>query len=108
MAQSSSKKRTRCLEEIERLRGRRRLSIIKCSAALATIIVVLAGKQILAAQGIIDPNGVVAGALTMLIAFGLAIVGGTASIEFTKSGSKIRELKNSCGITKDEIRNHRA
>lgn len=107
MAREVSKRKARCLEEIAELKARRRLSVIKCAAALAAIVVVVAGKQILAAQGIIDPNGIVAGALTMLIAFGLAIVGGTASIEFTKSGAKIRELRQSCGISKEDLKQYR-
>ena len=107
MSRELSKRKARCLDEIAELRARRRRDVIKCAAALAIIVVVVAGKQLLASQGVIDPNGIVAGALTMLIAFGLAIVGGTASIEFTKSGAKIRELRQSCGISKEHLKQYR-
>lgn len=107
MAQNPSKRKTRCLDEITRLKGRRRVAVIKCAAALAGVIVLVAGKQLLAAQGVIDPNGIAAGGATMLCAFGLAIVGGTSSIDFTKSGKKIAEIRRSCIVTDEEIRSHR-
>lgn len=108
MAHKPSNRKARCLDEIAELKARRRRAIIRCAAALAAIIIVVAAKQYAAMQGLIDPNGVIAGALTMLIAFGLAIVGGTASIEFTKSGTKIRQLRQSCGISKEDLRHYRA
>ena len=107
MAQNPSKRKTRCLDEITRLKGRRRVAVIKCAAALAGVIVLVAGKQLLAAQGVIDPNGIAAGGVTMLCAFGLAIVGGTSSIDFTKSGKIIAEIRRSCIVTDEEIRSHR-
>lgn len=107
MARNKSKKRIRCLDEIARLEGRRRLAIVKCTAALAVAIVVVAAKQHLSARGIIDPGNMIAGGISMIATFGLAIIGGLASIDFTKSGSRIRELKNSFGITDEETKRHR-
>lgn len=99
-------RRETALAEIERLKANRRKDIIKCSAAVVVIIVLIYGKSWLEVNGIIPTGNVVVGALMMFSALGLALFAGTASVDFSKSGHLIEEARAKAGLSKEEIEAH--
>ena len=46
------------------------------------------------------------GAAMMMAGIGLAILGGTSSVDFTRSGNEIRGIQASVGITKQDIKDY--
>lgn len=104
MGKNSARKHTQCLDEIARLKAKRRRDVIMCALVLVAILFFLWIKQILVMQGIIDQGSIIVAALTMIATFGLAIVGGTASIDFTRSGKRIQLLCQQGGISQEEAK----
>lgn len=104
-----SKRRQRresALEEIAELKAKRRLDVVKCAGALAAILIAVAGRQFLESSGIVSQGSMALGAAMMMVTIGLAIVGGMASIDFTKNGQVIRGLQARNGITAEDIKNY--
>lgn len=92
------------LLEIENLSGSRRKDIITCALALLTIILAVAAKTYLTAIGAIEAENMVVNAVIMFSAIGLAILGGTSSINFTKAGQRITYLKHYAGLSDDDVK----
>lgn len=65
------------------------------------------GKTYLVAQGVLSDTSLGIGAVTMAVAVGLAIYGGRASIDFTKTGHRIQELRQAGGLTVKDIKAHK-
>lgn len=103
MAKNRCGKKTRAYEHIQRLKANRRMDIIKCAAAFAAIIILLGGKLLLELSGIIQPGNLVAGAVQMFGAIGLAIMGGTASMDYVKCGHTIADIQARTGLTKQDV-----
>lgn len=101
-----SKRQEKSYEEIIRLKGNRRKDLIKCAAALAAILVLVWGKLLLELNGILESGNMAAGAVMMASSVGLAIFAGTASIDFTKSGQYINDIRTRTGITKADIKEY--
>lgn len=99
-----AKKRSVYLEEIVRLKRKRKIDVIKCACALMAIAAVLLAKQALALSGYEVSGNLAFGAVEMVATIALAILGGTASIDFTKSGNQINALKRAGGLTDEHIR----
>lgn len=99
-----AKKRSVYLEEILRLKRRRKIDVIKCAVALAAIAAVLLAKQALTLSGYEVTGNLAFGAIEMVATIALAILGGTASIDFTKSGNQINALKQAGGLTDEHIK----
>ena len=97
-------KRSDAYFEIVELKGKRRADIIKMAACLAIIIVVVTGRYALSATGLIDPTSMIPMAIVMFATIALAIWCGTSSMNFTKSGQRIRYLKQQMGISDDDIK----
>lgn len=106
MTKNRSGKRTRAHEDIQRLKASRRKDIIKCAAAFAAIVVLLGGKLLLELNGIIQPGNLAAGAVQMFGAIGLAVLGGTSSMDFVKCGHEIAAVQARTGISKQDIADH--
>lgn len=106
MGKSMSARKAQAYEDIERLKGNRRKDIIKCAAALATIIVLVTVKLSLEVNGILEVGNMAIGAVMMIAGIGLAILGGTSSVDFTRSGNEIRGIQASVGITKQDIKDY--
>lgn len=102
-----SKRRQRqqeALIEIESLRASRRKDVITCVCALITIVLVVAAKTYLTATGAIQAESMIANAIVMFASIGLAVLGGTSSINFTKTGHRIAYLRQSAGLTEEDIK----
>ncbi|CAK7003361.1 MAG: hypothetical protein PEGG_00102 [Paraeggerthella hongkongensis] len=99
-----SKRQQKAYEEILRLQANRRKDIIKCSASLAAILVLVWGKLALELNGIIEAGNLVAGAVMMVSSVGLAIFAGSASIDFTKSGQYINSIYARTGLSKKDVK----
>ena len=99
-----SNKRSTYINEILRLKRKRRIDVLKCALALTAIIVLLLGKQALAMAGFDVAGSMALGAIEMVATIALAILGGTASIDFTKSGNQINAIKHSGGISDEQIK----
>ena len=99
-------RRADAFEEIERLKAGRRMDVIKCAGALAAIVVILGGKIALEVNGIIQSGNMAMGAVVMISAVGLAILGGTSSIDFTRSGHEIEGVRARAGISREELKAH--
>lgn len=95
----ASAKRSAYMEEILRLKKRRRMDVAKCAIALVLIAALLLAKQALAMSGYNVVGNMAFGTVEMVATIALAILGGTASIDFTKSGNQINALKNAGGIS---------
>lgn len=96
-------RRAKAFEDIERLREQRRRDVAKCIAALVTIVALVSGKIMLESNGIIEAGNLLVGSVMMAATVGLAIVGGTASIDFTRSGHEIQAIGARAGISKADI-----
>ena len=83
--------------EIERLKARRRLDLIKILAALAAMMLILLGKPMLENAGIEADNLEVNGAL-WISAFILAIFAGSAGRDLSKCGRSIDEVRTRAGL----------
>ncbi len=77
--------------------------MIKCAAAFTIIIVLVTGKVMLEMNGTIASGNIAVGAVMMFATIGLAILGGTASLDFTRSGNEIRDICSRTGISKQDI-----
>lgn len=99
-----AKRKEDALVEIERLKAKRRLDIIKCAAALVVIVVLIFGKSWLEFNGILETGNIAVGAMMMVSAVGLAIFAGSASVDFTKCGHLIDEVRMKSGLSKEEIK----
>ena len=106
MGRSMSQRRAQAFRDIERLKAGRRKDVIKCAAAFAAIIVLVGGKLALETSGIIEIGNMALGGVMMMASIGLAILGGSASIDFTRSGNEIRGIQTSVGITKQNIKEY--
>ena len=96
-------KKNQAHEDIQRLKASRRKDIVKCAAAFTAIIILLGGKLLLELNDIIQPRDLAAGAVQMFGAIGLAIVGGTASMDYVKCGHAIADIQARTGLTKQDI-----
>ena len=106
MGRSMSQRKAKAYQDIERLKANRRKDLIKCAAALAAIVVLVTVKLGLETSGILEVGNMAAGAAMMMAGIGLAILGGTSSVDFTRSGNEIRGIQASVGITKQDIKDY--
>ena len=106
MGRSMSQRKAKAYEDIERLKANRRKDLIKCAAALAAIVVLVTVKLGLETSGILEVGNMAVGAAMMMAGIGLAILGGTSSVDFTRSGNEIRGIQASVGITKQDIKDY--
>lgn len=97
-------RREEALVEITHLRASRRKNVLTCAAALVVILAVIAGKAYLTAIGAIAPESMVANAIVMFSSIGLAVLGGSASISFTKSGHRIAYLRQKANLSNEDIK----
>ena len=93
MGRSMSQRKAQAYRDIERLKANRRKDLIKCAAALAAIIVLVTVKLALETSGILEIGNMAVGAVMMMAGIGLAILGGTSSVDFTRSGNEIRGIQ---------------
>ncbi|MBC2890276.1 hypothetical protein [Gordonibacter massiliensis (ex Traore et al. 2017)] len=84
--------------EIERLKAKRRLDIIKILAALAVMMLILLGKPMLEVAGILQEGNMVVSGAMWISAFILAIFAGTAGRDFSKCGRSIEEVRTRAGL----------
>lgn len=103
MSNNRSARKAKAFEDIMRLKANRRKDIIKCAAALAIVVILVTGKIFLEANGFLAIGNIAAGAVMMFSAIGLAILGGSSSLDFTRSGQQIAGICASTGITKEDI-----
>ena len=97
-------RREEALVEIAHLKASRRKSVLTCAAALVVILAVIAGKAYLTAIGLIEPDSMVANAVVMFSSIGLAVLGGSASINFTRSGHRIAYLRQRANLSNEDIK----
>ena len=84
--------------EIERLKARRRLDLIKILAALAVMMLILLGTPMLEHAGVIEAGPrVVTGAMG-ISAFVLAVFAGSAGRDLSKCGRSIDEVRTRAGL----------
>lgn len=102
----ASAKRSTYMEEILRLKKRRRMDVAKCAIALILIAALLLAKQALTMSGYNMTGNMAFGTIEMVATIALAILGGTASIDFTKSGNQINALKNAGGISDKHLKEY--
>ena len=76
---------------------------VKCAAALAALALLVTAKLALETSGVLETGNMAAGAVMMASGIGLAILGGTASVDFTRSGNEIKGIQTRTGITKQDI-----
>ena len=105
MGKNASRRKAKAYEDIVRLRANRRKDCIKCAAALAALALLVTAKLALETSGILE-TGNMAGAVMMASGIGLAILGGTASVDFTRSGNEIKGIQTRTGITKQDIKDY--
>lgn len=106
MAKKASARRENALNEIIELRGEQRKCILKGAAAVAAILIAVAMKVALETNGIIESGNILVGSVMMVITVGLAIVGGGASISYTKSNHAIANLQTRVNISKDDVKQY--
>ncbi len=106
MGRNMSQRKAKAYQDIERLKANRRKDLIKCAAALAAIVVLVTVKLGLETSGILEVGNMAVGAAMMMAGIGLAILGGTSSVDFTRSGNEIRGIQASVGITKQDIKDY--
>ena len=83
--------------EIERLKARRRLDLIKILAALAAMMLILLGKPMLENAGIIEADNMVVNGAMWISAFILAIIAGTAGRDLSTCGRSIDDVRTPAG-----------
>ncbi len=106
MGKNASRRKAKAYEDIARLRANRRKDCIKCAAALAALALLVTAKLALETSGILETGNMAAGAVMMASGIGLAILGGTASVDFTRSGNEIKGIQTRTGITKQDIKDY--
>ena len=106
MGKNASRRKAKAYEDIARLRANRRKDCIKCAAALAAIVVLVTVKLGLETSGILEVGNMAVGAAMMMAGIGLAILGGTASVDFPRSGNEIKGIQTRTGITKQDIKDY--
>ncbi|RDB59907.1 hypothetical protein C1878_14645 [Gordonibacter sp. 28C] len=84
--------------EIERLKAKQRLDIIKILAALAVMMLILLGKPMLEVAGILQEGNMVVSGAMWISAFILAIFAGAAGRDFSKCGRSIKETRTRFGL----------
>ena len=84
--------------EIERLKARRRLDLIKILAALAVMMLILLGKPMLENAGVIEAGNMVVNGAMWISAFVLAIFAGSAGRDLSKCGRSIDEVLTRAGL----------
>lgn len=100
MGKNASRRKAKAYEDIARLRANRRKDCIKCAAALAALALLVTAKLALETSGILETG------VMMASGIGLAILGGTASVDFTRSGNEIKGIQTRTGITKQDIKDY--
>lgn len=75
------------------------MDVVKCAIALVLIAALLLIKQALSMNGYDVSGSMAFGTVEMVATIALAILGGTASIDFTKSGNQINSLKHAGSIS---------
>ncbi len=106
MSKNSSRRKAKAYEDIERLKASRRKDFIKCVLALAALVLIITAKLVLETCGIIEAGNMASGAFMMAVGIGLAILGGTASVNITRTGNEIRGIQARTGITKQDIKDY--
>lgn len=106
MAKKASARRGNALNEIVELRSEQRKCILKGALAIAAILIAVAAKVALETNGLIESGNILVGSVMMVITVGLAIVGGSASISYTKSSHAIANLQARVNISKDDIKQY--
>ena len=106
MAKKASARRENALNEIVELRGEQRKCILKGAVAIVAILIAVAVKVALETNGLVESGNILVGSVMMVITVGLAIVGGSASISYTKSSHAIANLQTRVNISKDDIKQY--
>ena len=106
MSKKSSTRKTKQIKEISRLRGNRRLDIIKCAGALSLLLVLTGSKTALEFNGVIEEGNMLLALALFATALLLAIFTSVAGNDFAKSGRAIRELRDQYGITDEDIKEY--
>jgi hypothetical protein len=107
MVHKENRKRRIALEEILQLKTRQKRDILKCALVLVTVLIAVGVDQYLSMQGLIDTTSMLHTAFFMIVVFGLAIIGGSASIDYTKQSQRIREIYSLYGLSKQDLEEYR-
>ena len=106
MAKKKMGRAAKAFAEIERLKAKRRLDIIKILGALVVMMLLLLGKPALEVAGILEQGNMVTSAALWISAFILAIFTGAAGRDISKCTRSIENVCSQNAITKEDIRAH--
>lgn len=84
--------------EIERLKARRRLDLIKMLGAITIMMLILLGKPMLESIGVMEEGNMFAGGVLWFTAIVLAVFAGAAGRDFSKCGRNIEETRTQAGL----------
>ena len=92
------------VKRIAEMKADRRRDLVKGALGLGAAVLLVVAKTALELCGLVSPENVAFVNLLLLMAMGLAIVTGTASIDFAKKGKAIRELCQEQGLSENDAK----
>lgn len=91
-------------KRIAEMKADRRRDLVKGALGLGAAVLLVVAKTALELCGLVSAENVAFVNLLLLMAMGLAIVTGTASIDFAKKGKAIRELCQEQGLSENDAK----
>ena len=92
------------VKRIAEMKADRRRDLVKGALGLGAAVLLVVAKTALELCGLVSAENVAFVNLLLLMAMGLAIVTGTASIDFAKKGKAIRELCQEQGLSEGDAK----
>ena len=91
------------VKRIAEMKADRRRDLFKGALGLGAALLLVAAKTALELWGLVSAENVAFVNLLLLMAMGLAVVTGTASIDFAKKGRAIRKLRQEQGLSESDV-----
>lgn len=103
MSNKDYRKKIKALEQIDELASKKRKALIKIPIAVFAMLVAIIGKSYIEVAGLIEAGNEYVSGLMMLVAFGLAAFAGFSSMDYSKYGREIKEIRHQADISKEDI-----
>lgn len=91
------------IRRIEELKAERRKDVLKGMVGLVVVVAIALSDQLLKLNGIVSAYDIPFENLMILVAMGLAIFVGSASMDFVKKGKIVKELCETHDISENDI-----
>lgn len=104
MGKKSGSRKQKALAEIERLKGRRRASIVKAAAIVSGAVVFLLGERMLEISGVLPSGSLILHGLVTASVVIMAAAVGITTTSISRIGREIKGIADNAGLAPEDLK----